>query len=61
MQDLVRFGYNVPVTSVCDSSKLCTQLDVRRVQPSDPTVGNKHRIVVQHCGGFVQGIDGEAH
>ena len=59
MQDLVHFGNNVPVTSVCDPSKLsklvvlCTQLDARRVQPSDPTLGYNHRFVVQHFVEFV--------
>ena len=54
MLDLVHFGYNVPVTSVCDRSKLSkplvlgAELDARHVQRSDPTVGNKHRFVVQH-------------
>ena len=66
-QDLVHFGNNVPVPSVCDPSKLSkpvvlsTQLDARRVQPSDPTIGNKHRFVVQHFVELLWGIDDEAH
>ena len=67
MQELVHFGYDVPVTSVCNPSKLseplvlCTQLDARRVQPIDPTVGNKQKFVVQHFVEFVWVIDDEAH
>ena len=66
MQDLVRFGCILPATSVCDPSKfskllvLCTQLDARRVQPGERTVGNEHRFFAQLFVNFAQGIDDEA-
>ena len=61
MQDIVHCGFNVPFTSVCGPIKSVPKLDARRVQPSDPTGGNKQMFVLQHFVEVVYDIDGEAH